>query len=201
MEHNGHEYVDFGLPSGLKWATCNVGASTPTEYGDYFMWGSTTPNTNDDYDWENTPFNNGSSAFNEDYFNSVKDTICPNDVLALEYDAAHENMGGDWRMPTLTELFELIDNTNHDWVTDYQGSSINGVLLTSKVDSRKSIFIPSSGYRDGVSAFGQGKDAYLWSRSIKKNYDDNAWYLYLYSTNCGVNYCGRYDGMCLRGVF
>ena len=109
----GYEYVDLGLPSGLKWAKCNVGAETETDYGDYFMWGSTTPN--EECTWAKTPFNNGSSDYNETYFNSVKDTVCPNGVLAKEYDAASQIMGGDWRMPTASEYQTLYNETLWVW--------------------------------------------------------------------------------------
>ena len=89
-----NEYVDLGLPSGLKWAKCNIGAKTETDYGDYFMWGSTTPNTADECTWEHTPFNNGDSYYNADAFKLMKDTVCPNGILAKEYDAAAQIMGG-----------------------------------------------------------------------------------------------------------
>ena len=92
-----YEYVDLGLPSGLKWAKYNVGAEKETDYGDYFMWGSTTPNTADECNWAKAPFNGGASSYDDTYFNSVKDTVCPNGVLAKEYDTASQIMGGDWR--------------------------------------------------------------------------------------------------------
>ena len=79
------------------------------------MWGSTTPNTNTPCDWEHAPFNNHSSDYNETYFNSVKDTVCPNGILAKEYDAASQIMGGDWRMPTTDEFQELYNKTLWVW--------------------------------------------------------------------------------------
>ena len=116
--HNGHEYVDLGLPSGTKWAKMNVGANSETDYGNYFMWGSTTPNTVNECTWANAPFNNGSNTFNETYFNSVKDTVCPNGVLAKDYDAAAANMGGDWHMPTKEQYIELFKETKNGFVTN-----------------------------------------------------------------------------------
>ena len=110
-----YKYVDLGLPSGLKWAKCNIGAENETDYGDYFMWGSTTPNTADECNWAKAPFNGGSSSYNETYFNSVKDTVCPNGVLAKEYDTASQIMGGDWRMPTATEYLTLRNETLWVW--------------------------------------------------------------------------------------
>ena len=93
-----YEYVDVGLPSGLQWATTAVGAETEEDYGHYYMWGSITPNTPDECNWANTPFNNGATSYDTTYFNSVKDTVIPNKVLAKEYDVAAQIMGGDWRM-------------------------------------------------------------------------------------------------------
>ena len=78
------EYVDLGLPSGTLWAKCNIGAASETEYGDYYMWGSTTPNTTDECFWGNAPFNNGTICYNSAHFDSVKDLICPNGNLAKE---------------------------------------------------------------------------------------------------------------------
>ena len=199
--YNGHEYVDLGLPSGLKWATCNVGASTPTEYGDYFMWGSTTPNTNDNCAWENAPFNNGSSSWDISYFYSVKNTVCPDGVLALEYDGVRAIMGGEWRMPVIGEINELLNNTDQEWVYDYQGSGINGGLFTSKVDSDKSIFIPASGGRFKSSNNSKGYNTRLWSSSIGSNSKDTAWSLHAYSDKFDFNENEvRYIGLPLRGV-
>ena len=70
-----YEYIDLGLPSGLKWAKCNLGAASETEYGDYFMWGSTKPNTADECAWEYAPFNGGNTSYNADAINSAKDTV------------------------------------------------------------------------------------------------------------------------------
>ena len=109
------DFIDLDLPSGLKWAKCNVGAETETEVGDYFQWGSTTSNTVSECTWANAPFNGGSSNYNETYFNSVKDTVCPNGILAKEYDAASQIMGGEWRMPTQTEYQELYNETLWVW--------------------------------------------------------------------------------------
>ena len=110
-----YEYVDLGLPSGLKWAKCNVGAETETDYGDYFMWGSVTPNTADECTWANAPFNGGNTSYNETYFNSVKDTVCTNGILGKKYDVAAQIMGGDWRMPTTDEFQELYNETLWVW--------------------------------------------------------------------------------------
>lgn len=194
-----YESVDLGLPSGKLWAKCNVGASTETEYGDYFMWGSTVPNTNDKCDWATAPFNNGSSSFNQTYFNTVKDTVCPNGILAPEYDAAHQIMGGDWRMPTEEEFDEMLSGTTNTWVNNYNGSGVNGRLFTSKTNGNI-MFIPASGYREGTSFTHVGDYARVWSSSLFADYEYRAWYLRFLSNDCLMSNYYRYYGFCLRGV-
>ena len=195
-----YEYVDLGLPSGLKWAKCNVGATSETDYGDYFQWGSTTPNTADKCIWPNAPFNNGSSNYDETYFNSVKDTVCPNGVLAKEYDAASQIMGGDWRMPTKAEIQELLNETTKERFTNYNGTGVNGWKFTGS--NGNSIFIPAAGYRSGSWFADQGDHGNVWSSSLytytSGPYD--AWGLYFYSDGCNVIGLYRYGGRSVRGV-
>ena len=111
---NGHSYVDLGLPSGTLWATMNVGATTETDYGDYFMWGETTPNTV--YDWATYKHCNGSNTTMTKYCtDSSYGTVDNKTTLDLEDDAARANMGGDWRMPTATEYQTLYNETLWVW--------------------------------------------------------------------------------------
>ena len=196
----GHEYVDLGLPSGLKWAKCNVGAEKETDYGCHFMWGSTTPNTAYGCTWVNTPFNGGASNYDEEYFNSVKDTVCPNGVLAKEYDTASQIMGGKWRMPTEAEIKELFDNTDNEWVEDYNGSGVNGRKFTSKTDTSKYIFIPAAGSCYNGSVNGVGYNGSVWSSSLNASDPNYAWYLYFDSGNCYVRSSNRCNGWSVRGV-
>ena len=193
-----YEYVDLGLPSGLKWAKCNVGAEKETDYGDYFMWGSTTPNTSSECTWANSPFNNGSSNYDETYFNSVKDTVCPNGILAKEYDAASQIMGGDWRMPTKAEIQELIDYTTKERFTNYNGTGVNGWKFTGS--NGNSIFIPAAGYRSGSWFADQGDHGNVWSSSLYILDPYYAWGLYFYSDSCNVIGLYRYGGRSVRGV-
>ena len=192
------EYVDLGLPSGLKWAKCNVGATSESDYGDYFQWGSTTPNTNTTCDWTNTPFNNGSSKCDGAYFNSVKDTVCPNGVLAKEYDAASQIMGGDWRMPTKAEIQELIDNTTNEWIEDFNGTGVKGRKFTGS--NGNSIFIPAAGNRYGGSVSLVGYDGYIWGSSLYAPHPTYAWYLHLSSGKCNMDNYSRCNGHSMRGV-
>lgn len=197
-------YVDLGLPSGLKWATMNVGATSETDYGDYFMWGSITPDTDKPCDWAHAPFNNGYETFNEEYFNSIKDDVCPNGILAPEFDAVHQIMKSKWRMPTKEDYMELISNTNNIMVENYQGTGVNGMVFTSKIDENKSIFIPASGTRGTSSITGQGYSGGLWCSNLGSD-TFNYKYAYLLGFNpylCDVSEYPyeHYKGYSLRGV-
>ena len=135
------DYVDLGLPSGLKWATYNVGASSPEEYGKYYAWGEVIPKT--EY----------TQANSETYGVPLTD-ISGNP----HYDVATANWGGDWRMPTKTEMQELIDNCT--WVWLLQNGTM-GYKVTGPNGS--SIFLPEAGYRSGASLYFAGSYGYYWS--------------------------------------
>ena len=137
-----HEYVDLGLPSGLLWATCNVGAETPEEYGDYFAWGETTPK--DNYSWGTYQYGDGSTITKYTGSDGLT-TLLPED------DAATANWGNDWRMPTHDEWVELYQNTTMTWT---QQNGVNGRLFTA--DNGNSLFLPAAGYRDLSSLDGAG---------------------------------------------
>ena len=195
-----YEYIDLGLPSGLKWAKCNVGATSETDYGDYFMWGSTKPNTADECAWEHAPFNDGNTSYNADAINSVKDTVCPNGILAKEYDAASQIMGGDWRMPTKDEIQELLNGTTNEWIADYNRTGVSGRKFTSKTDESKYIFIPAAGgCRDG-SVTNVGEYGNVWSSSLDTSGPGNAWYLGSNSGSCYMGISSRCSGRPVRGV-
>ena len=194
---NGHSYVDLGLPSGTLWAKRNVGETSETDYGDYFMWGSTTPNTADECNWEHAPFNNGSSDYDETYFKSVKDTVCPNGVLAKEYDTASQIMGGDWRMPTKAEIQELIDYTIKKWT---QVNSVDGWKFTSKTDTSKYIFIPAAGYYADGTMKGAYIDSLFWSSSLNTSDPSLAWNFDCDSVSADTVSDLRSHGLAVRGV-
>ena len=124
-----HDYVDLGLPSGTLWATCNVGASAPEEYGDYFAWGEITPKNI--YDWSTYKWCNGSEnsitkyCTNSEYgYNGFRDG---KKQLDLEDDAAYVYWGSHWRIPTEDQLDELIDECTWTWTTQ---NGINGRMVT-----------------------------------------------------------------------
>ncbi len=157
---NDHEWVDLGLPSGTRWATCNVGATTPEGYGDYFAWGETS--TKENYDWSTYIYCEGSQTTftkycnNANYgYNGFTDTLM---TLEPSDDAATANWGGEWRMPTIGELQELINNCNKDTITR---NGIKGLLLTG--NNGNSIFLPTSGYYSGSSLMSVGFYGLYWS--------------------------------------
>ena len=159
------------------------------------MWGSTTPNTASQCTWSNAPFNNHSSDYNETYFNQVKGTVCPNGILAKEYDAARANMGGDWRMPTKDDFNELLSGTTNEWITI---NGVNGRKFTSS--NGNSIFIPAAGsYSDG-SVGNIGDSGYVWSSSLNTSDPNSALELDFNSGNCYVLNLSRYYGLSVRGV-
>ena len=160
--HNGHEYVDLGL--SVKWATCNVGANKPEEYGDYFAWGEVKPK--EVYDWTTYKWCNGSSSTLTKYNNSSSYGIIDNKtVLEAANDAAAVNWGGSWRMPTDAELTELRDNCTWIWTTQ---NGVNGYRVTSNKEgyTDKSIFLPAAGFRVGSSLYYAGSYGYYWSSSL-----------------------------------
>lgn len=190
--------VDLGLPSGLLWATCNVGADSPEDYGWYFMWGSVTVGGDPDCSWANCPGNGGSSYYNETAFSTWRTTHLTNNVLNPEVDAATANWGGGWRMPTKEEWQELYDNTTSTWTIE---NGVYGRKFTSKADSSKYIFLPAAGDRYGTSLYYAGSYGYYWSSAPYSSNTSGAYGLYFYSgdVNPQYNIC-RYFGYTVRPV-
>ena len=196
------EYVDLGLPSGLKWAKCNLGAETETDYGDYFMWGSTTPNTADECNWASYKYCNGSYNTLTKYNTSTLYSVNPDNITTLESvdDAASQIMGGDWRMPSQSDFNELLNGTTNEWVEDFNGTGVNGMKFTSKTDTSKYIFIPAAGYCHNGSVYNVDYYGYVWSSSLGISYTADAWYLYFNSGSCYMSYYSRCYGQTVRGV-
>ena len=140
---NGHEYVDLGLPSGLLWATCNVGATAPEAYGNYYAWGDVK--TKSSY-----------TSSNYSTYNLEITDISGN----AQYDAATANWGGDWRMPTKDEVNELRNNCTWTWTTQ---SSVNGYNVEGP--NGNSIFLPAAGYYSYQSFKDAGTRGFYWTSS------------------------------------
>ena len=201
MKHNGFEYVDLGLPSGTKWATCNVGADKETDYGFYFAFGETKGYScftdAKAFNWGDYKFSvNGSNAKFSKYNNTDGKK-----VLDLCDDAAHTHMGGKWHMPTIEQIRELKSNTISNWVTNYNGSGVGGMLFTSKSDNSKKLFLPGCGYLgNGISLhacrFG------CFSSSSIFSFDDCYSTCLCFSSDIVITIkCHRSFGRTIRGVF
>ena len=155
LKAKSHEFVDLGLPSGLKWATCNVGATKPEEYGDYFAWGETETKSN--FTWSTY------SKFNPsgDGTTFTKYTFDGTTVLEAIDDAATANWGGSWRMPTDGEWAELFNNCTSILTTQ---NGVSGFLLSAT--NGKKIFLPAAGYMENTSLEEDGTCGYYWSSSL-----------------------------------
>ncbi len=190
--------VDLGLPSGIKWASCNVGATTPEGYGNYYAWGEVT--TKEDYSWSTYKYANGSSNTLTKYCNNTtygnNDFIDNKTTLDLEDDAAHTIWGGAWRMPTKAELIELKNNCTWTWTTQ---NNVNGYLVTSKTNGN-SIFLPAAGFRNGTSLGIGGSSGFYRSASLGENFPYRAWSVYFNSDNQYVLDYERYYGRTIRPV-
>lgn len=184
-KHHGHEYVDLGL--SVKWATCNLGASSSDDYGHYFAWGETT--TKESYSEENCP------TFELSYSQlQSQGYIDDKGNLTEEYDAATSNWGGDWRMPTYDELNELRKECTWIWTTS---SGVNGYTIVGPNGS--TIFLPAAGNRGMSSLSNDGKLGHYWSSTPDFSYDNS------YSirfTSGARNMCsdGRNSGKSIRPV-
>ena len=202
------EAVDLGLPSGLKWASCNVGASKPEEYGAYFAWGESAPKS--DYNWTTYKWCNGGPdkltkyCTNSSYWGSS----APMDnktLLDSDDDAASANWGGGWRMPIHEEWTELMENCTWTWTSNYNGTGIAGRIVTSNITGyeTKSIFLPAAGYRDGTGPEDVGSCGYYWSSSLSTLdmfYSSIAWYVHISIGNLYRGTSSRYRGQSIRPV-
>ncbi len=187
---SNHEYVDLGL--SVKWATCNVGASSPEDYGKYFAWGETAPKT--DYSWSTYKYCRGSYDTMTKYCTSSSfGTVDNKTTLELTDDAAHVNWGGSWRMPTKDEQDELRYNCTWTWTSNYNSTGVKGYIVSSKVaGNSNSIFLPAAGERKGRGLDAVGEEGNYWSSSVSTSGSFCACSLNFYSDNVygiGNNRC------------
>lgn len=194
---NGHEYVDLGLPSGTLWATCNIGADTPEEYGDYFAWGETEPDTK--YTWVYYKYCNGTSSSMTKYCTRTKDGRPDYKIeLDLADDAAYRNWGKNWRMPSEDQIRELENNnyTTIEWTTL---NGVNGNKITSKSNGR-SLFLPAAGIYDDDDLNEVGSRGYYWSRIVYNESSSSAIVLFFRSDLFGYSIQSRRYGFPVRPV-
>lgn len=204
QSHKGHEYVDLGLPSGTLWATCNVGANKPEDYGGFYAWAETE--TKKSYCWSTYKY---SQLGKKGYYLMTKyctSSDCGeiDNKLNLDSsdDAALINWGGNWRMPTKEEADELIKECDWKWTSE---KGIKGCKITSKRNGN-SIFLPAAGRYGGDYDIHEMDGVWLsyWTSSLyteepelacEFGYDAD---LETYPPSCDAS-C-RYDGLPVRPV-
>lgn len=196
--YNGHEYVDLGLPWGTLWATCNVGANTPEEFGDYFAWGETEPKAT--YDWNTYKYCEGDYNLLTKYVN--KEMYCFNvDCLVYdtalyllqEDDAATVNWGSGWCIPADSLWHELYRNTTHSWTTQ---NGVSGMLFVGS--NGNSIFLPAAGWYLAEDLRSDGYYGFYWSSYNQGTHRASS---YCFCSNYSKeNYLCRYDGLSVRPV-
>ncbi len=190
---DGYEYVDLGLPSGTKWATMNVGASKPEDYGEYFAWGETK--TKNDY-FSETSFTYG--KLKSELFEVG--IIDRNGILTSEYDVASQNWSDNWRMPTKADFEELLNNCTWTW-TSLGG--VNGYKVISKQTGNTSwIFFPTAGHCLGIQDAIVGSHGHYWSSTLSEFDTKNFSYLLNFSSSgkdIGTYY-SHYCGLTIRPV-
>ncbi|MBE6331173.1 MAG: DUF5119 domain-containing protein [Bacteroidales bacterium] len=211
--YNGHDYVDLGLPSGLLWATCNVGAESGEESGGYYAWGETCAAGEEDesnamnyayadsyvknyYSWETYKYCNGTASsmtkYNDNEANGTVDDLT---VLTMPDDAAASNWGGVWRMPTDAEWTELRENCTWEWISSGYAT---GYTVTGP--NGQSIFLPVCGYRQNGRLVSSNDYGYYWSSSLNTAGTANAFYVYFDQTSVSRGSGLRYFGRSVRAV-
>lgn len=181
--HHPHA-IDLGLPSGTKWACCNIGASSPEGYGGYYAWGETSEK--DYYDEDNYAHYNSQTG---------EWISLGSDIAGTSYDVAHVQWGGSWVMPSRDRQVELMGYCSREWTTV---NGVYGTLVTGL--SGGQIFLPAAGYRWGDSLYDAGSFGHYWSGTQDPYYSSIACYLYFYSSywDWDYNYCG--NGQSVRAV-
>ena len=199
-QEHGFEYVDLGLSSKTMWATCNVGADKPEDTGLLFQFGRV-----DGYKYgdKNNKFRTIDQNKQDTGSIYIPQTVSgkiyrKNNVLDLEDDGVHVNMGGKWRMPIKDELEELFNNTTHKVETI---NRVKGMMFTSNINGHQ-LFIPFAGYWYNGSFYSAGSSARMWSSQVHPSNVYNAYRLYCISGgNAIISYNYRSCAFSVRGVF
>ena len=176
LTHNEHECVDLGLPSGTKWATMNVGASSETDYGNYYQYGKGAAQY--------------AATFGDIRYRGIEDP------LDSSVDTATQMWGGSWHMPTKAQMEELVANTTYELVTNYKNSGINGCTFTAT--NGAVLFFPGAGYWYNGSPNRIGDDGSYWCSSPDDR--DYARFLEFNNSRKGVYISNRESGMPVRPV-
>lgn len=209
-KQNGHEYVDLGLPSGTKWATMNIGASAPEDYGNYYAWGETE--TKETYNWSTYKYffdNNGDNVPYDDNWRvesgELKDIGC--NIAGTQYDVAHMKWGDSWKIPTSAQIDELQNRKYCEWIWTFL-NGVKGYIVTSKLNG-KSIFLPACGVFYSNEQQLMNTDGHYWLSTSEANNAFYADYLIFSSKSHETchkselfqDYNGRDHGRAIRPVF
>jgi hypothetical protein len=200
-----HDYVDLGLPSGTLWSTCNLGASNPGEYGDYYAWGETSTKTI--FTWETYKYAKDGSHHKLTKYCHIPiyggyqytDSLA---ILERSDDAAYVQWGSNWCTPTTEQFKELYDNCDHKWIKQYEGKDIAGMLFTSNING-KTIFFPAAGRkRDHGKVYCEWEEGVYMSTELDLSCPSSSKPLY-FNLHMYINTahaCGRCAGICVRPV-
>lgn len=184
-----HKAVDLGL--SVKWASYNVGAESPEDYGGYYAWGETEEKSN--YSWDTYKY--WSDRDGDGYVEGSEITNIGSNISGTSYDVAHVKWGGSWRMPTLDEIKELCNKCSWEW------TSVNGVSGQKVTGPNgNSIFLPAAGARDGTEVYRRGSFGFYWSGTLGELYSDSAYGLCFTSDAHDWFSHYRYDGLTVRPV-
>ena len=185
---NHPHLIDLGLPSGTKWACCNVGASAPEEYGDYYAWGETSPKSV--YSWDTYLY--GYYNDDGDYSHLVD---IGSDIAGTQYDAATANWGSPWCMPSQAQIKELTESCTSTWTTqnDVKGRKFVG-------PNGGTVFLPAAGYRWIGELYFAGSYGDYWSSTLYESGPLNAYDLNFDSGGAGWDYYDRRVGRTVRPV-
>ena len=209
-KQNGHDYVDLGLPSGTKWATMNIGASAPEDYGNYYAWGETE--TKETYNWSTYKYffdNNGDNVPYDDNWRvesgELKDIGC--NIAGTQYDVAHMKWGDSWKIPTSAQMDELQNRKYCEWIWTFL-NGVKGYIITSKLNG-KSIFLPACGVFYSNEQQHMNTDGYYWLSTSETSNTFYADYLIFSSDSYETchkselfqDYNGRDHGRAIRPVF
>lgn len=193
---NGHEYVDLGLPSGTLWATCNIGATMPEEYGDYFAWGETE--TKDAYNWSSYQYcKDGDSTFTKYCCNSEYGNDGYTDTLTIlqDDDDPATAWGVKWHTPSMTQWEELIQYTTNKWTIQ---NGVKGMLFTA--NNGKSLFLPAAGVYSNNWFDETDPDGGYWSNSLCTDFPNCARGMHFYSEGYAIHCIFRKSGCSVRPV-
>lgn len=195
-----HSWIDLGLPSGTKWATCNIGAANPEEYGEFFAWGEIAEKGA--YTWESYRYAEGTSWNNPRLTKYCSDPQFGNNgftdnltLLEATDDAATANWGSDWRIPTYEEMSELMTSCTIVWTTI---NGVGGRQFTGP--NGNSIFLPAAGYQSGSEHNYNGSYGIYWTSSLYTDVPCRAWGVFFGADDCEEKLTYRNCGLSIRAV-